>query len=589
ASVDSGSHRIPYFIKIVAQAIPATFQDQSNSPEHYTAPLPANSITKMLTKPAEIKSLTQPFASYNGVPAEIGTEYYTRVSERLRHKNRAITVHDYEKLVLEYFPSIFKVKAITHTDPNCLCRDTHQEVNECSDKRRVPILAEKQKVVEDIRAVEASRMPEVAAVAAPVAAAEIPASAASSTVTIEGVVLDEKTNLAILGASIKLKNRDINTQTDAGGKFKISSPDKIIPLLFSKVGYETQEISYEQFAINKFTAKLKPINKNEVKTSTCCGPQVAPGHVLIVPIDNLKNRNGINRLQPRTSYRVLREIEAFLKKKTSPFVKIHARNPTYEEVLTAFRVKFHTGLDKGFYLKKLNEDIIQFITPWVFNDSTDVVFGDKMYASVIINFIERLPYVDFITDFMLYQIDCECCSVDSLKYEVDHIGKRGSEIKGEMQKEKDEMIPPDTTEVDVIDVVKQLNSESHKDAFLSDEASELWDFIRSESDTMLEWAIRNGLTWWEIATNPELQTKANQSELQLILKVVEWYLNFVKSMGLKTVYDLVKYFPVFKMGTFVEPSNPRSLLVSVPQHIIMLYEDEVMPDPCKVVNKVYQN
>jgi hypothetical protein len=119
ASVDEGSHRLPYLVKISAQAVPAVFNDQNNDPGHYNAPLPAASVTKFLEKPAEIKLVDQPFASYNGVPAEIGKEFYMRVSERLRHKNRAVTAIDYEKLVLEYFPDIFKVKCITHTDPNC--------------------------------------------------------------------------------------------------------------------------------------------------------------------------------------------------------------------------------------------------------------------------------------------------------------------------------------------------------------------------------------------------------------------------------------------------------------------------------------
>jgi hypothetical protein len=37
------------------------------------------------------------------------------VSERLRHKHRAITTWDYERLVLQYFPQVFKVKCMDHT------------------------------------------------------------------------------------------------------------------------------------------------------------------------------------------------------------------------------------------------------------------------------------------------------------------------------------------------------------------------------------------------------------------------------------------------------------------------------------------
>ena len=41
--------------------------------------------------------------------------FYVRVSERLRHKARAITIWDYEHLILEAFPLIHKVKCLNHT------------------------------------------------------------------------------------------------------------------------------------------------------------------------------------------------------------------------------------------------------------------------------------------------------------------------------------------------------------------------------------------------------------------------------------------------------------------------------------------
>ena len=131
--------------------------------------------------------------------------------------------------------------------------------------------------------------------------------------------------------------------------------------------------------------------------------------MLVVPIANLKNRNAINPLQPKTSRRTLLEIEAYLKTKASPFVKIHAKNPVYEQVLTAFRVQFYTGTDKGFYLKKLNDEIVHFLTPWAFDETAELAFDQKIYASAIINFIEERPYVDFITDFTMYMCRDECC------------------------------------------------------------------------------------------------------------------------------------------------------------------------------------
>ncbi len=276
-SVSENSHRIPKLVDVVAQAVVAKFDDRNNDQSHFECPVPTESISKLVVGKAEVKSVVQPFASWDGKAKEEGKDFYIRVSERLRHKARAINAWDYEHLVLDLFPSIYKVKAITHTDPNCLCRESD--------------------------------------------------------------------------------------------------------------------------------ASLHP--NGEV---VCCGQQVAPGHVMVVPISNLKNRNAIDPLQPKTSRRTLLEIEDYLKEKTSPFVKVHVKNPVYEQVLVFFKVTFYSGLDKGFYLKQLNDDIVQYLTPWAFDENADVTFGQKIYASSIINFIEERSYVDFIKDFIMVVCKDECCT-----------------------------------------------------------------------------------------------------------------------------------------------------------------------------------
>lgn len=280
ASVTSKSDRIPQLIGIIAQATEAIFNDQDNNQSHFDAPLPAGSISKLSVAVAQVKSVAQPYASFDGKHKEAGKEYYTRVSERLRHKKRAITTWDYEHLVLDRFPGVFKVKCITNTDPGCLCPT-------------------------------------------PVAAVSL--------------------------------------------------------------------------------------NGDKTGTAKCCGPRRSSGNVLIVPVPNLKNNNAANPLQPKTSRLTLIEIVNYLSKLTSPFVKVHARNPVYEQVIVFFRVKFLTGTDKGYYLKKLNDEIVQYLTPWAFDQTIEANFGQKIYASAIINFIQQRDYVDFITDFLMGVCRDECC------------------------------------------------------------------------------------------------------------------------------------------------------------------------------------
>ncbi|HEY0612449.1 MAG TPA: hypothetical protein VGD35_22395, partial [Chitinophaga sp.] len=82
---------------------------------HLSAPLPPAAITKLVQKIPSIKKVQQPYPSFGGRNREIDNAYYRRVSERLRHKNRAVTPGDYEHLLLEYFPDIFKVKCLAHS------------------------------------------------------------------------------------------------------------------------------------------------------------------------------------------------------------------------------------------------------------------------------------------------------------------------------------------------------------------------------------------------------------------------------------------------------------------------------------------
>lgn len=250
AAVAANTDFFPFLTDVKAQAIRVTFMNYLHNPRHMTLPLEAEKIKKVLDDLPQVKKIHQPLPSFDGKAGEKENEYYVRVSERLRHKSRAINNWDYENLVLEAFPGVFKVK--------CL-------------------------------------------------------------------------------------NNYYN------GHF-------------------------------------------------------AAGHVTIVPIADLRNRNyaGSNLLVPKTNFIELKKIEEFLKARSSPFVKIHAINPKLEHLLIRCKVKFYSGVDKGFYIKKLNDDLVDYLTPWA-NDSGKISFSAKIYASSIINFIDKRAYVDYVMDMVMFQ------------------------------------------------------------------------------------------------------------------------------------------------------------------------------------------
>jgi hypothetical protein len=108
---------LPAIIDIVAQAVATVFTDPEDASGHYDAALPTGSIKKAQQDFAGIAKLNQPYPSEHGRPAEHDNLFYTRVSERIRHKNRALTLWDYERLVLENFPEVYKVKCIPVNTP----------------------------------------------------------------------------------------------------------------------------------------------------------------------------------------------------------------------------------------------------------------------------------------------------------------------------------------------------------------------------------------------------------------------------------------------------------------------------------------
>lgn len=239
------------FLSVHAQVVLAKFQNNNNLFDHVIEGLPKETISKLVVRLAEIKKIEQPYASFGGRGIESDEHYYIRVSERLRHKDRAITVWDYEHLVLEYFPKIHKVKSLNHS---------------------------------------------------------------------------------------------------------------------SKTSYS------------------------------------APGHVTLVVVPNTVNQTVFDIYQPRVSQATLNEIEAFLKGKNSSHVDVHVVNPSYEEIQVSVKVKFRAAHDFETYKGRLQEDLLKLLAPWAFNQQISVHFEAKLYRSQVIDYLEKLDYVDYLMDFQMFKI-----------------------------------------------------------------------------------------------------------------------------------------------------------------------------------------
>jgi hypothetical protein len=249
AAVTHNVNAVSQLVEVVANAVEVQFQDRGNDPTHLTTPLEPQKIAKLNAGLSTVKTIQQPYASFGGRAIETDNAFYTRVSERLRHKNRCIGGWDYERIILEAFPSLHQVKCIPH-------------------------------------------------------------------------------------------------------------------------------------------AKLNS--------------WLAPGHVLLVVIPDLRNRNAIDPLQPKVDADTLSQIAAYVQSRTGMQVKLHVKNPSYQQIQIYCNIQFRPGYEFNYYKAVLQQDLIQFLSPWLHDANRAITFGGKIYKSVVLDFVEDCSYVDYITDFKMY-------------------------------------------------------------------------------------------------------------------------------------------------------------------------------------------
>ncbi|MEN2399251.1 baseplate J/gp47 family protein [Flavobacterium sp. MC2016-06] len=240
-------------IDIKTQVVAAEFFNNDNELSHLEKGLPAETISKLINRITQVKSVSQPFNSFNGKPQESDDTYYKRVSERLRHKNRAITLWDYEHLILQEFPEVFRVKCLNHT--------------------------------------------------------------------------------------------------------------------------------------------------NNSKSSF-----LSPGDVTLVVIPDIINKNVFDIYEPRVSTATLNKIQNYISSLNSMHVETAVINPEYEKVVIKLNVKFYPEYDENFYKKQLNEDISKFLSPWAFDTSKDILFGIELHRSTVIDYVEKLYYVDYLAELEMAKL-----------------------------------------------------------------------------------------------------------------------------------------------------------------------------------------
>ena len=108
-SIPYGAYYADRIKSIKLNAVEATWQPISPEQEHPDMPLPPESITALQIPLPGIAGVAQPDMALNHRSKEQEEDFLLRLSERMRHKNRAVSEWDYEHLLMEQFPYLSHV------------------------------------------------------------------------------------------------------------------------------------------------------------------------------------------------------------------------------------------------------------------------------------------------------------------------------------------------------------------------------------------------------------------------------------------------------------------------------------------------
>ncbi len=123
ATVTDNINTASNILRITTQVITATLDPNANvSGSHLHEPMAAYTINRSVENIEGIQSVRQPLPSFRGRPPENPMKFYTRVGERLHHKQRAVSTWDFERIILEKFDQLYKVNCLPNMTSNRLDR-----------------------------------------------------------------------------------------------------------------------------------------------------------------------------------------------------------------------------------------------------------------------------------------------------------------------------------------------------------------------------------------------------------------------------------------------------------------------------------
>jgi hypothetical protein len=162
-------------------------------------------------------------------------------------------------------------------------------------------------------------------------------------------------------------------------------------------GRAIQKWDYERLVLQQFPQLLraKCINHSTALNSNSYRRDfpMSPGSILLAVLPDISQLAVADSLQPTVPASMLTAIETFLADRISAFVQVAARNPRYEPVDFCVTVAFLDGADPTVSTSQLTTDLQGFLAPWLDGDTDSFQFGQRLYLSDIVGFVESREYV----------------------------------------------------------------------------------------------------------------------------------------------------------------------------------------------------
>ncbi|MBV5313476.1 MAG: hypothetical protein JZU47_09280 [Prolixibacteraceae bacterium] len=157
----------------------------------------------------------------------------------------------------------------------------------------------------------------------------------------------------------------------------------------------------ERLILDKFKniEKVRVYGRNKYPRELVKGSTM---QIVLIPKNNIDD--GMKRRNNKVDYDTLIEVKKYIAKMVSPYVHIEVSNPVYEQLKVRCRVKFNDYQKRGSLRNRLNNELINYLSPDIENSFIEKGFDESISKNEILNFIESRPYVEFVTQFSVLQL-----------------------------------------------------------------------------------------------------------------------------------------------------------------------------------------